>query len=86
MSDNEAGIEALDGIKGSVRRVQKITADKGYKITFINHDKEKFGWKVEIAQKPESSKGLSLKKIGGKSKGRLVGSISDVDCSKTLKN
>ena len=49
MSDNEAGIEALEELKGTVPRMQKITADHGYKITFINHVKEKFGWKVEIA-------------------------------------
>lgn len=58
ISDNEAGIEALKELKGTVPRMQKITADHGYKITFINHVKEKFGWKVEIVQKPESSKGF----------------------------
>lgn len=58
MPDNEAGIEALEELKGAVPRMQKITADHGYKITFINYVKEKFGWKVEIEQKPESSKGF----------------------------
>ncbi len=58
LSDNEAGIKALQGLKGNVPRMQKITADNGYKLTFTEHVKDNFGWEVEIAQKPESIKGF----------------------------
>jgi putative transposase len=72
VSDNEAGIKALEELKGNVTRLQKITADNGYKLTFTEHVKDNFGWEVEIAQKPESTD-LFLKKIGGRLKGVLVG-------------
>ncbi len=58
ISDNEAGINALDGIKGCFPKVQKITADSGYKLSFTEYVKDVFGWKVEIKQKPESAKGF----------------------------
>ena len=58
LSDNEAGIKALQVLKGNVPRMQKITADNGYKLTFTEHVKDNFGWEVEIAQKPESIKGF----------------------------
>ena len=58
MSDNEAGIKAIQELKGNVPRLKKITADNGYKLTFTDHVKENFGWEVEIAQKPESTKGF----------------------------
>jgi putative transposase len=58
VSDNEAGIKALEELKGNVTRLQKITADNGYKLTFTEHVKDNFGWEVEIAQKPESTKGF----------------------------
>ena len=58
LSDNEAGIKALEALKGNVPRMQKITADNGYKLTFTQHVKDNFGWVVEIVQKPESSKGF----------------------------
>jgi putative transposase len=58
MSDSEAGIKVLEGLKGSVPRLQKITADNGYKLTFTQLVKDNFGWQVEMAQKPESTKGF----------------------------
>ncbi len=42
VSDNEAGIQALKGIKGSIPRIQKIMVDNGYKFTFIEHVKDNF--------------------------------------------
>ena len=57
-SDNQAGIKALGLLKGKVPRLQKIIADQGYKTTFIEHTECTYGWKVEIAQKPESQKGF----------------------------
>lgn len=48
MSDNEAGILAIEELKGSVPRLKKITADNGYKLAFIEHVKDNFAWKVEI--------------------------------------
>jgi putative transposase len=58
VSDNEAGIKALEGIRGTVPKMLKITADSGYKTTFTQYVKDNFGWNIEIAQKPESSKGF----------------------------
>jgi putative transposase len=58
VSDNEAGIKALEGLKGSVPRMQKITADNGYKLTFTEHIKDNFGWEIEITQRPQSAKGF----------------------------
>lgn len=58
ISDNQAGIQALEQLKGKVPRLQKITADNGYKTTFIEHIKNNFEWEVEIAQKPESAQGF----------------------------
>ncbi len=43
ISDNEAGINALDGIKGCFPKVQKITADSGYKLSFTEYVKDVFG-------------------------------------------
>lgn len=57
-SDNQAGIQALADLKGKVPRLQKIIGDQGYKTTFIEHTHEAYGWKVEIAQKPESVQGF----------------------------
>ncbi len=58
ISDNQAGILAVDLLKGKVPRLQKITADMGYKNTFQEHIKVNYNWEVEIAQKPESTKGF----------------------------
>ena len=58
ISDNQAGIWAVDLLKGKVPRLQKITADMGYKNAFQEHVETNYKWKVEIAQKPESSKGF----------------------------
>lgn len=58
VSDNQAGIKAVEELKGCVPRLKKITADNGYKLTFTEHVKDNFGWEIEIAQKPESTKGF----------------------------
>jgi putative transposase len=58
ISDNQAGILAVDLLKGKVPRLQKITADMGYKNTFQEHIEISYKWEVEIAQKPESTKGF----------------------------
>lgn len=58
ISDNQAGIQALEELKGKVPRLQKIIGDHGYKTTFIQHADEEYGWKFEIAQKPESAQGF----------------------------
>ncbi|MDQ6482685.1 IS5 family transposase, partial [Dyadobacter sp. LHD-138] len=58
ISDNQAGIQALEQLKGKVPRLQKITADNGYKTTFVEHIKSNFNLEVEIAQKPESPQGF----------------------------
>jgi transposase len=57
-SDNQAGIHALVQLKGKVPRLQKIIGDQGYKTTFVEHTESTYGWKVEIAQKPESQRGF----------------------------
>jgi putative transposase len=58
ISDNQAGIQALELLKGKVPRLQKIIGDHGYKTTFIEHAQREYEWKVEIAQKPESVQGF----------------------------
>jgi putative transposase len=58
VSDNQAGILAVDLLKEKVPRLEKITADMGYKNAFIEHINLNHNWKVEIAQKPESSEGF----------------------------
>ena len=58
VSDNQAGILAVDLLKGKVPRLQKITADMGYKNTFVEYVSSTCEWEVEIAQKPESSMGF----------------------------
>ncbi|WP_051398163.1 IS5/IS1182 family transposase [Runella limosa] len=58
VSDNQAGIRALESLKGKVPRLQAIIGDHGYKTTFIQHACKEYGWKVEIVQKPESAQGF----------------------------
>ena len=45
-------------MQGKVPRLEKIAADKGYKNTFVEQTLLRYGCKVEIAQKPASSKGF----------------------------
>lgn len=58
VSDNQAGILAIDLLKGKVNRLTKIAADNGYKNTFCQYVEDTYNWEVEIAQKPESSTGF----------------------------
>ncbi len=56
-SDNEAGRLVVNRLRGKLPRLEVIAADHGYKVSFIEHV-EQCGWKVEIAQKPESGRGF----------------------------
>jgi putative transposase len=56
-SDNEAGRLVVDRLKGKVPRLKVLAADHGYKVSFVEYVQEK-GWRVEIAQKPESTRGF----------------------------
>ena len=58
ISDNQAGILAINLLKGKVNRLTKIAADNGYKNTFCQYVEDTYNWEVEIAQKPESSTGF----------------------------
>ena len=58
VSDNEAGLLALEMLKGKVPRLEKIAADAGYKGHFTVEAARLYGCQVEIAQKPESQKGF----------------------------
>jgi putative transposase len=58
ISDNQGGILAINSLKGKVPSLQKITADGGYKTTFVDYVTREFKWEVEIAQKPESIQGF----------------------------
>ena len=58
ISDNQAGILAVDLLQNKVPRLEKITADMGYKNTFVNYVNNKYKVEVEIAQKPESKEGF----------------------------
>jgi putative transposase len=62
ISDNQAGILAVNLLKGKVPRLQKVTADMGYKNTFQEYIELNYRWEVEIAQKPESTKGFISQK------------------------
>jgi putative transposase len=57
-SDNEGGKITVQRLQGKMPRLQKILADAGYKKTFIDWVKDEFKIIVEIAQKPEGSKGF----------------------------
>lgn len=50
VSDNQAGILATNLLQNKVPRLKKITADMGYKNTFIEHITTNYEWEVEIAQ------------------------------------
>ena len=56
-SDNQAGKLVLDRLNAKVPRLKVIAADQGYKVSFIEYAQQK-GWRVEIAQKPESAQGF----------------------------
>ncbi len=58
VSDTTAGCELVDQLKGKVPRLEKITADHGYKSTFTDYVHTHYPWKVEIVQRPESTKGF----------------------------
>lgn len=58
ISDNQAGILAVDLLAGKVPRLKKITADSGYKIAFKEHVETNYAWEVEVMQKPESTTGF----------------------------
>lgn len=58
VSDNEAGRLVVDRLKGKVPRLEVIAADHGYKLSFIEHVEQEHGWRVEIAQNPESGRGF----------------------------
>lgn len=58
ISDNQAGILAVDLLDGKVPRLQKITADMGYKVVFKEHIESNYKWTVEVMQKPESITGF----------------------------
>ena len=58
ISDNQAGILAVDLLNGKVPRLQKITADMGYKVAFKEHIESNYKWTVDIMQKPESTTGF----------------------------
>jgi putative transposase len=57
-SDNEGGKIVVERLKGKMPRLQKILADAGYKQSFIDWVKAQFNVAVEIAQKPEGTKGF----------------------------
>lgn len=58
ISDNQAGILAVEQIKVKVPTLKKIAADAGYKNAFKQHIETNFKCEVEIAQKPESAQGF----------------------------
>lgn len=58
ISDNQAGVLAVDLLAGKVPRLKKITADSGYKTAFKEHVETNYAWHVEVMQKPESTTGF----------------------------
>ena len=73
ISDNQVGILAVDLLDGKVPRLQKITADMGYKVAFKEHIESNYKWTVEVMQKPESTTGFIPQKTVGRLKGLLDG-------------
>lgn len=57
-SDNEAGKLVVDRLRGKVPRLAVVAADHGYKVSFVEYVESECGWRVEIAQKPESGQGF----------------------------
>lgn len=69
ISDNQTSILTIDLLKKIAPRLEKITADVGYKNTFINYVKIEHKIEVEIGQgRPvkNQKKGLLLKSIAGR--------------------
>ncbi len=53
--------------------MKKNTANNGYKLTFNEYIKDKFGWEIVIVQKQNWQMDLFHKKIVGKWEGALGG-------------
>ena len=78
ISDNQAGILAVDLLQKRTPRLEKITADMGYKNTFVNYVNTEYKLEVEIERgRPVKNQNLKralfLKKIAGRWKGVLDG-------------
>ena len=78
ISDNQAGILAVDLLQKRTPRLEKITADMGYKNTFVNYVNTEYKLEVEIERgRPVKNQNLKralfLKKIAGRWKGALDG-------------
>lgn len=58
VSDSAAGCQLVDRLKGKVPRLEKIAADQAYRVSFTQHVSTQYVWQVEIAQRPESTKGF----------------------------
>jgi transposase len=58
VSDSAAGCKLSDRLKGKVPRLEKIAADHGYKASFTDYVNTSYQWQVEIAQRPESTRGF----------------------------
>jgi transposase len=58
VSDTAAGCQLVNELVGKVPRLEKIAADHGYKVSFIDHVNTVHHWQVEIAQRPESARGF----------------------------
>jgi transposase len=68
LSDNYGGIEVMKKVEEILKlkenigeegqNIKKILVDAGYKITFVETMKSEYNIEVEIAQKPEGSKGF----------------------------
>lgn len=57
-ADTTGGYELVAKLKGKSSRLHTLKADNGYKDTFAENVQNQYGWKVEIVQKPESTKGF----------------------------
>jgi len=90
ISDNQARILAIDSMSGKVLRLKKITTDTGYKLAFKEHIEANYQWKVEVIQKPKSTKGFIRQKWRWRIERsfgwlRQPRSILDQDCSEMWK-
>lgn len=58
LPDTQAGTKLIEKVKGNIPRLKKILIDQGYKGTFADCAEQVLGVEVEVAAKPESTKGF----------------------------
>jgi len=58
VQDREGAKQLLEKVKDRLPRLSHLWADGGYSGSFVEGVKEKWGWTVEIVQKPKDQQGF----------------------------